>query len=243
MKRSPSSCLVFTSSLPLVVTLALGCAGGPDANGGAGEPAAREVPASSASPTEPGRTADASAPAPNSPRSACETYLSCLLAVTPTAYGAAVQLYGEGAACWATAAQSDGCGKACDAAFDQIAKQCSCKGTQCTKCEFPYGSYNPSAAAGGDCGTTPPWSLDVTNGAEGPALRVRFDQYESIELPLACTSPATFTRSVDRGCPVEWTGSVSSSGSSIVVTGTKKTTCPGDAPRTCSFKWNATKVR
>jgi hypothetical protein len=242
MKRS-SSGLALALALPLALTLSLGCAGSADAPSGTGEPTGSGTPGSSTASTGPGRAADASTPAaPTGPRAACETYLSCLLAVAPTAYGAAVQLYGDGAACWATSAQTEGCGKACDASFEQIGKQCHCTGTQCAKCDFPFGSFTPIPAPASSCAPTP-WSLDVANGAEGPTLRVRFDQSESVELPLACTSPATFSQTIDRGCPVEWTGSISSSGSGVVVTGSKKTNCPGDAPRTCAFTWSATKAR
>jgi hypothetical protein len=78
----------------------------------------------------------------NAPVDACGRYLSCLLATSPEAYGAAIQVYGDDTACWKSPQQAEGCTKACSSAFEKIAVGCECNGSDCTKCEdVPYGTY------------------------------------------------------------------------------------------------------
>lgn len=67
----------------------------------------------------------------------CDRYLSCLLVLTPEAYAGALNLYGNGAACWRTAEQAQNCSQACDVAFEKIESDCDCVGTNCTKHESP----------------------------------------------------------------------------------------------------------
>lgn len=127
--------LLSTASMIAIVA----CSGGPTTS---------SDPATAPSSTEPdaGNAGADSGSDSSSPSGAgsesCGRYLSCLLQTSPEAYGAAVQVYGDGAACWRTAEQTAGCNQACEAAFQKIDDQCSCTGTQCTKCsELPYDSY------------------------------------------------------------------------------------------------------
>ena len=62
---------------------------------------------------------------------ACKKYLSCLLAVQPGSYAAALTLYGETSACWVTPAQAKNCNEACVKEFGKIASGCACVGTDC----------------------------------------------------------------------------------------------------------------
>lgn len=226
--------LAIVAVATAITTFAGGCSGGTD--GAKTMSSTDGGPATS--PTEPDKTPDAGGAA-TGPRAACDKYLSCLLAVTPTAYAPAVQLYGEDSACWATSAQSAGCEKSCEAAFDDIAKECTCTGTTCTSCEFPYGSYQSSGPGAGTCNLQP-WDVSVTKSGGDPTLRVRFDQYDSVEVPLACGTPSTFSREIEGVCTETWEGEVSSTTSKdIVIEGTRKRTCPGDTPTTCTFRWTA----
>ena len=75
--------------------------------------------------------------------SSCGRYLACLLVTSPEAYGAAIQIYGDSAACWNTPLQAKGCSQACQSAFVEMKAQCECSGSTCTKCsEMPRGVYD-----------------------------------------------------------------------------------------------------
>lgn len=68
---------------------------------------------------------------PAADRPECTRYLSCLLAIAPQSYAAALVLYGEKAVCWDTAQQSANCETACLTAFERIADNCICSAQTC----------------------------------------------------------------------------------------------------------------
>jgi hypothetical protein len=123
---------------------------------------------------------------------ACGRYLSCLLSVTPDAYGAAVQLYGSRSACWANAQQAAGCEQACDASFAKISNQCQCDGASCTTCQIPgSGEYYHNLGGHG---------VEVQCGTGGSACIFEID---SVKIALADDRAATVTLSVLRGACLE----------------------------------------
>jgi hypothetical protein len=69
--------------------------------------------------------------APADPVAACDRYLSCVLVAVPQSYAAQLQLYGDNSECWRSDDQAANCATACNAAFQQIANQCTCTGTSC----------------------------------------------------------------------------------------------------------------
>jgi hypothetical protein len=177
----------------------------------------------------------------------CGRYLSCLLATQPAAYGAAIQLYGEGSACWQSDAQRAGCNQACEASFDAIATACVCSGASCTKCEAPEDGYYRlrSLGYGGEaCSAAEITSATLTTGANRVAtLELTFS--DAYYLPdvvlsgtLSCDGPSTLTGAAPSGsgCTRTFTAVVDrqSDGRSILVHATRTNTCQGQAPDVCS---------
>jgi hypothetical protein len=119
----------------------------------------------------------------------CDTYLSCVLAESPQAYAAALQLYGQNSACWANSTQSANCEKACQGAYAEVSYLCECTGTQCQACSFPAANtwYSvPDVDAGPDPGEVVLCSGYALLG--GSNLMLEYEPLESrsasIDLPV-----------------------------------------------------------
>jgi hypothetical protein len=181
----------------------------------------------------------------------CDRYLSCLLASQPEAYGAAVQLYGKGSACWANDAQSAGCNQACDASYDKIADLCVCEGASCMKCAAPAsGTYRPKSTSPGLPGSCGGQSIEIQNAnlivAAGRIGSMQLYYYApfgsgtiTLTGPLECSGASTLTGSDTTGgfgCSVVVTATVSAGpvDRSIVLDGTWKQSCGGQPAETCS---------
>jgi hypothetical protein len=182
--------------------------------------------------------------------SGCQRYLSCLLASAPEAYGAAVQLYGQGSACWNNDAQSAGCNQACDASYQKIADQCTCDGASCSKCAAPdSGVYRPKggAPASGTC-TGAPIAIEEANLSVAAGLVGSMELYYNSPFgggtitltgPLQCTGASTLTGSdlnSGFGCPVVVSATVTAGpvDHSIVLSGSWQESCSGHPPVSCS---------
>jgi hypothetical protein len=60
------------------------------------------------------------APAPATPKAACEALIACIADIAPTSVGGLVSLYGDASNCWkGGAADADACGKACKKSLEE----------------------------------------------------------------------------------------------------------------------------
>jgi hypothetical protein len=60
------------------------------------------------------------APAPTTPKAACEALIACMADIAPTSVGGLVSLYGDASNCWkGGAADADACGKACKKSLEE----------------------------------------------------------------------------------------------------------------------------
>jgi hypothetical protein len=97
--------------------------------------------------------------APTDPVAACDRYLSCVLVAAPQSYAAQLQLYGDSSECWRSDEQAVNCATACNAAFQQIANQCTCTGTSC---QSPSGTCTDANEPNDELSRATPLQLDVT---------------------------------------------------------------------------------
>lgn len=198
------------SSLSILVAASAACSsGGPNGYFGAqgGSPDAS---------TPPG---DGGTQAPADP---CARYLACVLVTSPEAYGAALQVYGEGTDCWKTPQQANGCRQACDAAFEKISELCSCTGAECIKCDDVPATYSSNESSGEmTCDTGETISagsvyLYLTRGeARAVTAELRVGGMDSPELEgtVPCTGPFTLTGTQElvSGVSETWTVDVTRS--------------------------------
>jgi hypothetical protein len=177
----------------------------------------------------------------------CPRYLSCLLATEPEAYAAAIQLYGEGSACWKSSAQSSGCEQACEASFARIESLCTCSGTSCSECKLPStGSYHAMKTSAATCGqdiTIELASFEIDDARMG-SLEIQYVDpafgYNEITLegPMQCggSSTLTGTKTDSFGCKVDVSATLTQpvTGKFLTLSGTWKVSCPSYPTDTCS---------
>ena len=152
----------------------------------------------------------------------CGRYLACLVIAQPSAYAAALPLYGRNSACWSTPSQATGCDQACDTAFESIGYACECQGATCSPCHAPEAdTYRDQ----GDSGYEAPCENDEfvvsqarISHATGKAATLELTNYnggygdKAVQLTgvLSCSGASTFagTTSAGYGCTDTWSATV-----------------------------------
>lgn len=148
---------------------------------------------------------------------ACQRYLSCLSAVDPESYVAALALYGDESQCASESANA-GCERACTAAFEHYEHACNCSGSNCVSCvpeiegriyKFPMGANQPTFACVNAEGPAPwlePMLEQVTvkslDNAGNVVLDVRTNRRELLlSGTINCDGPWVLTgQMIDSDC-------------------------------------------
>ena len=190
-------------------------------------------------------------PSTGSTSDPCGRYLACLVIAEPSAYAAALPLYGKDSACWSTPSQSKGCDQACDTSFATIEYACECQGATCTACNAPaadtyrdQGDSEIDAPCANDefivsqaqlvHGTGKTATLELTTSSGGGYSG------DTVQLTgeLSCSGASTFaaTSSDGYGCTDTWSATVTPTSDDKVLAFAVTSTysCPDSDTGTCT---------